>query len=705
MKFASTSTPVVVVNCQLAALAIMRSLGPLGVPLYGVDRDPSAPGLLSRYCRTRFVLKFSEDDPEPFLRGLLDIARQIGTRAILIATSDETTQFVADHADALREHFLFQDNSPALVRRLASKREMFDLAIRHGVPTPKTEFPQHLDDVVAYAARGPFPVMLKGIYGNRLQLRTKKKMAIVSTPQELLEAYRLMEDPDQPNLMLQELIPGGDDQVYIFNGYFDVNAECVVGFTGFKVRQFPVHVGCASLGECRTIEEVAAITTRFMREVGYRGILDIGYRLDPRDGLYKVLDINPRVGQAFRLFVAENDHDVVKALYLDFTAQQRLPAVPREGRRWLIEDYDLISSVHYRREGALGVRQWVRSFAGVEEAAWFDRRDVRPFFLMCRRLATRAAVWLAKRAGLRRARNGQAPAPLSLRDRVKGMLRAAVSIEHRKRLALFVQRRTWLSEARRNWWALELVRDLGDSDVDALHRFLWSHHIGYASTYEVTERFGAEKMKLSRQMFFARLRERLTGRGISPERDVHSVLEVGCSLGYQLRFMETELFPRAAILDGLDIDQYAIEAGSAHLRAAGSRVALGVADLGDLDAVLADRQYDVIVCTGVLMYLNEERAAAAVGSMLRHGRLVAFAGLAHPASDNAVLPRSDVRARDTTFIHNLDRMIERAGGAVVGRQWEGERDFEGNSVYFVFATPGPTRLSGAAVRTPVAASA
>jgi predicted ATP-grasp superfamily ATP-dependent carboligase len=392
-----TETPVVVVNGQLAALAVMRSLGPLGVPLFAVDGNPRAPALQSKYCREGFTVPFREHEPQPFLEGLLNVGRRVGRGAILIPTSDETTQFVADHAAALREYFLFQDNPPDLVRRLASKRNMFELATQHGVPTPDTMFPSSLRDVVEYADRGKFPVMLKGIYGNRLQLRTDKKMVIVESREELVNSYNEMEDPDCPNLMLQEYIPGGDDQVYIFNGYFDRNADCVVGFTGHKIRQFPVHVGCASLGECRWNPTVARLTTDFMKAVGYRGILDIGYRLDARDGRYKVLDINPRIGQAFRLFVADNNHDVARALYCDFTSQPQPPVERREGRRWLIEDFDLISSLHYAQEGTLGFGAWLRSLRGVEETAWFSWRDPAPFFLMLRRLGRRMLTWASRR--------------------------------------------------------------------------------------------------------------------------------------------------------------------------------------------------------------------------------------------------------------------------------------------------------------------
>jgi predicted ATP-grasp superfamily ATP-dependent carboligase len=104
-----TSTPVVVLHGYLASLAIMRTLGPLGVPLYGVDGNPDAPALRSKYCRESFIRHFDENRPGPYLDTLLAIGRRLG-KAILIPTSDELTQFMSDNAAVLREYYRFQDN-------------------------------------------------------------------------------------------------------------------------------------------------------------------------------------------------------------------------------------------------------------------------------------------------------------------------------------------------------------------------------------------------------------------------------------------------------------------------------------------------------------------------------------------------------------------------------------------------------------------
>ena len=244
-----------------------------------------------------------------------------------------------------------------------------------------------------------------------------------------------------------------------------------------------------------------------------------------------------------------------------------------------------------------------------------------------------------------------------------------------------------MNSDRRSWWSLELVRDFAEKDVNAYHKFLWAHHLAYATSYEVATRFGAETIRPSRLLFFAELRRCMEAHGASAKQ-IRSVLEVGCSLGYQLRYLETDLFPEASVLEGIDIDRYAVESGQEHLGAIGSKISLTCADIQGLDSLLGGRVYDLIICTGVLMYLKEAEAAGMVREMLSHSRImVAMAGLAHPVRDNAALDCSDIRARDQTSIHNLDVMVKNGGGSVLARQWDGERQVEGQTIYFVFAAP------------------
>lgn len=357
----------------------MRSLGRLGVPVYMVNSAPREPAFFSRYCRRKFLRNIIGLTQQS-VRDLLKVGRKIGRRSILIPTTDRDAIFVAEHADPLEEWFMFPDQSAELVHSLCSKKKMYYLAKKFNVPTPEAVFPQCKEDVLNFLQTASFPVVLKAIYGWRVEGGISN--TIVHTASELIHKFDSMEDRTQPNLMLQEYIPGGDESQWMFNAYFDERSDCRFGITGRKIRQWPVHTGAASSGICLRNETVKKTAEDFMKAVGYRGIVNIGYRYDARDGQYKVLDVNPRIGATFRLFVDDNGNDVVRTLYFDIAGQSMTPGVALEGRKWFVEDLDVGSSFLHHLEGNLGFRQWMNSYRGVREAAYFAADDLLPFLQM-----------------------------------------------------------------------------------------------------------------------------------------------------------------------------------------------------------------------------------------------------------------------------------------------------------------------------------
>ena len=372
--------PVVVLRSgHHGGLGIVRSLGRLGVPVYCVDADWWEGAFSSRYCRGRFLLKIESDPPEESIDRLLKIGQKLGGRPLLIPTTDDAAIWVADHAAALESGYLFPRRDASLVRTLCNKALMQDLARRSGVPTAQAVVPRSKADVESFLATAIFPVMVKATGGDSMRLRTGGTKFVVHTPKELLELYAKAEDHRAPNLIIQEFIPGED---WMFDGYFDPNSNCLLGVTAKKIRRFPAYTGVTSLGVCLYNQKVEQTTTEFMKAIGYQGILDIGYRYDRRDGQYKVLDVNPRIGCTFRLFTATNGMDVARALYLDMTGQQVVSGQIAEGRKWVVEDFDLFSAIRSRRDGALKLKDWLRSFRGVEEAACFAFDDPLPFLMM-----------------------------------------------------------------------------------------------------------------------------------------------------------------------------------------------------------------------------------------------------------------------------------------------------------------------------------
>jgi D-aspartate ligase len=414
-----TETPVTVLTLSPAyhlhgMMSIVRSLGRLGVAVYVAHPQRWAPADFSRFAAGRFAVKLDDSAPERLLDDLLRIGGEVGTRPILIPIDDVATLFVDDHAAALRERFLFPERAPGLARALSNKEELGRLAERLGVPTPQTLVPRSRQDVVAFAERAQYPVVVKAIDPMLLRSRAlAKSVVIVEDPDTLLQAYENLEVAANPNLLLQEYIPGDATTIWIFNGYFNERSQCLVGFTGTKVRQYPPYTGPACLSVCLSNPTVEAITKRFLNAVGYRGIIDLGYRYDRRDGRYKILDVNPRIGASFRTFVAGNGMDVARALYLDLTGQPVPASSPVQGRRWMVEHHDLIASRQYHRDGQLPVMDWIRSLRGVEETAWFAWDDPGPFAALC----VRSSLLTLQRAGTR-FRRTKRPAWEQPRDRL-----------------------------------------------------------------------------------------------------------------------------------------------------------------------------------------------------------------------------------------------------------------------------------------------
>jgi len=378
-----TSTPVLLMcgNAAVGPIGALRTLGRMGVQLYALAPEHHGRVWSSRYCRRCFDWDPLNSRVEQSLERLCWVGRQFERRALLLPTFDEGAIFAATHCAQLREYFVYPTQSAGLVRSLVSKKEMYVVARRHGIPVPETVWPESRNDVLRFAKTAQFPVTLKAIRGVHLKKRAGVTAFIVPSAGELLELYDRYEDFAQPNLMVQEYIPGDDNCGWGFNGYFNDDSDCILGGTTRRLRQYPVHVGNTSLAVIQHSEEIDGAARRFMKAVGYRGLVNIGFRYDARDGQYKVVDVNPRLGASFRSFITKNGSDVLRAFYLDLTGQPVLTAQPRVGRKWLLE-HDLRTWLRYHSEGH-SFRSLLALYRGVRELAYFSVDDPCPALAMC----------------------------------------------------------------------------------------------------------------------------------------------------------------------------------------------------------------------------------------------------------------------------------------------------------------------------------
>lgn len=391
-----TSTPAVVLKLDAnvmhhGGLGVIRSLGRLGVPVYGVHEGWWAPAASSRYLRGRCYWQPHADDVGQVLEGLSRLAERIGQPAVLIATDDAGSLLLSEHGSSLRDRFLFPSPPPGLPRQLAGKASLGALCRSLGVGTPLAVTVTSSEEARAFADEVGFPLVAK-LASPWRGGRSLRSTTILEHRAELEALQRVALAAGLDELVLQEHLPGGASDDWFVHGYADGSSRCRPLFTGVKERAYPAHAGLTAFGTSRWNSELAEEMASLVASVGYRGIFDLDLRHDPRDGRYKLLDFNPRLGAQFRLFRDASGVDVALAQYLDLTGQEVPSASPLEGRHFVVESYDPLSALSYWRSGELTLRAWAGSLAKVDEAAWFAADDLAPFGLMCVRMGVRLAT-------------------------------------------------------------------------------------------------------------------------------------------------------------------------------------------------------------------------------------------------------------------------------------------------------------------------
>ncbi|MGH6681798.1 MAG: hypothetical protein ACREDL_23330, partial [Bradyrhizobium sp.] len=366
-------------------LGIIRSLGQLGIPVYTVAEDHLTPAGASRYLKGKFVWKARDLPKQEMLDALAGASRELKQPAVLIPTDDVGAIFVAEESATLRQSFVFPDISAGMPRNLANKQMLDAMCRRLGVACSKTLVPTSLLDATEFAESVGFPLVVKPAAA---WVNPRLKVSIVRTGQELIDIWHSVASSQNPQLLIQEYIPRGED--WFFHGYCNGASDCLAGFTGMKLRSFPPDAGITTLGRSVSNEVLLGQAETLLKAISYAGIMDIDYRFDPRDRQYKLLDFNPRIGAQFRLFEDENGLDVVTALYRDLTGQTVRRARQVDGRVLIVEPDDVRASMKYFWRGELSAPAWLRSFRGRKEFAWFRWDDPLPLLMASARLTIRA---------------------------------------------------------------------------------------------------------------------------------------------------------------------------------------------------------------------------------------------------------------------------------------------------------------------------
>jgi len=341
---------VVVLGLSPTGLYAIRELSRAGFPVLGVSEDRGCAAT-SNFLNHPDRLWLVQDDVT--LHGkLLDSGTRETQRPILLPTSDLYIEFVADHYTELAEVFTLQASySSGFASNLLEKGNFYKLCAEHGMPAPGIWYPETQAELYDLAAVLPFPCILKPKLIHRAVTFLKgKKVLLVKNREEYLLTIKNLPD-DLGGWVIQEVIPGPESNILLLAGYFDSNSDPVEIFTARKLRQYPPGFGSASLVQSETDAGILEASTRFLKQIGFKGVCGTEFKLDPRDGKLKIIEINPRPTLWFHLSHASGKR-IVETACLDLAGLPFEKTSPQvDGVLWRYALKDLYSKFFYLLKG------------------------------------------------------------------------------------------------------------------------------------------------------------------------------------------------------------------------------------------------------------------------------------------------------------------------------------------------------------------
>jgi D-aspartate ligase len=381
-----------------SGLGVVRSLGRLGIPVYSICEDRFTPTALSRYLAGAYLWNAGDGNCRQLIDDLEEIGRSFRRRAILIPLDDFGAVVVAENWQELGRWFLLPQNCGHLPRAVADKGKLARLCRDLHQPHPKTLEIKKRSDLDSFLKTSSYPLVMKR---PQQWIGRGPTTRIIRNQEQLLAVYHEAEELGF-SFLLQDYIPPFGRQDWFVHAYCDGNSNCIASFTGLKIRSNPPHAGATCLGESIDNSALRIQAESFLKKLGYKGIVDLDYRLDPRDGAYKLVDFNPRLGAQFRLFQDERGIDLVRALHLDLTGRLSEHQVRSVSRRFIVEDYDARASFRYLLAREISFAEWIRSLGEIDETAWFASDDMLPALVLFVRRLIRF-IGISRRAHPRRA--------------------------------------------------------------------------------------------------------------------------------------------------------------------------------------------------------------------------------------------------------------------------------------------------------------
>lgn len=364
----------IIIEGHVQGLSNTRSLGEAGIPVYVIDIN-NCLARYSKYCKRFF--RCPDYSSHSFILFLEELAIRENLQGwVLIPSNDHIVENISNNLDLIKKYYKTTIPEPKILNSIIDKNQLIDAAIIQNVPVPATVYYKNSD---FNSKNLRFPVLIKGKKGLTFYKTMHAKAFQVNSVEELKKLLpEIVTKTGEGNIMIQELIPYDPKHKVVSFTAFCINGEIKTHWSGIKIREHPVKYGTATFARSITDDYFYNHSNLLLPKLKYTGVCEIEYLFDPRDNLYKLIEINPRTW----LWVGLAKACGVNYALLLYKYLNEMPCdFPKNYKTnvgWInyITDttYAFISFI----KGQLGLKEYLISLKGKKINAVFSFKDLLP---------------------------------------------------------------------------------------------------------------------------------------------------------------------------------------------------------------------------------------------------------------------------------------------------------------------------------------
>ncbi|MCL1800986.1 MAG: hypothetical protein FWG25_06455 [Promicromonosporaceae bacterium] len=280
---------------------------------YGVNSIVISAVVPGPIANSKILTNFRVDNSHnenQLVQAAITVARRFGRgkKLIILGNSDWLVQTIVRAREYLEAAgYVVPYLSDDLLEAVSDKATFAELALRHGMAVPNTvvvDFadsdsdnwePPEID--LAY------PLIAKAASSaeyEKVEFPEKVKVFEIETPEALNALWEALRQAGfTGRFVAQELIPGDDTHMRSITAYVDQWGEVTL-LAGAQVlveEHTPNGLGNPAAMITGELGEMMDQAANFLKAIGYRGFANFDVKIDPRDGLGKFFEVNPRIGR------------------------------------------------------------------------------------------------------------------------------------------------------------------------------------------------------------------------------------------------------------------------------------------------------------------------------------------------------------------------------------------------------------------------